>query len=66
MHQCINFIYSRMALFDVSILMCFFGLFGTDKFDVHRAVHRNIILKKITLVHLVGFIIGIILRCTAL
>ena len=29
--------------FDVSILTGFLCLFGIEKFDFHRAVHRNII-----------------------
>ena len=39
---CICFVHFS---FDVSILICFFCLFGADKFDAHRSVHRNIFLQ---------------------
>jgi len=49
MHQCLKFIlfgvtlYVFRVVFPSIIRACFFCLFGIDKFDIHRAMHCNII-----------------------
>jgi len=50
MHQCLKFILVGLTLYVFRMVLpsivraCFFCLFGIDKFDVHRAVHRKLFL----------------------